>query len=178
MDKMNEVPGSSMPVLGDGTDLGVPPEQLFNQIVSLSKQLSTVAGSIEQTVEKSIVLRNLTPPPLSETLKHIIRFRRRREGFFPVDLLGEPAWDIVLDLMLARIERRKVSVSSLCIAAAVPTTTALRWIKLLVDRGMLVKTADRYDRRRSYIELSDDVFARIIVFFEKSPSPPGRLSSG
>ena len=38
-------------------------------------------------------------------------------------------------LMAARLEQQRVEVSSLCIAAAVPPTTALRWIKALSDAG-------------------------------------------
>jgi len=37
--------------------------------------------------------------------------------------LADPAWDMLLDLTAARAESRAVSVSSLCIAAGVPTTT-------------------------------------------------------
>ena len=42
---------------------------------------------------------------------------------------------MLLDLLAARLERERVSVSSLCIAAAVPPTTALRWIRTLTDKG-------------------------------------------
>jgi DNA-binding MarR family transcriptional regulator len=60
----------------------------------------------------------------------------------------------LLDLFAARLEKRSVAVSSLCIAAAVPPTTALRWIKTLTDLGLLVRTADPQDGRRVYIELA------------------------
>ena len=52
------------------------------------------------------------------------------------------------------MRQRRVTVSSLCIAAAVPSTTALRWLKTLVDRGLLIRRADPTDLRRVYIELS------------------------
>lgn len=89
-------------------------------------------------------------------IRAIIRARRLRDQFFRSDLFADPAWDMLLDLMAARIERSRVAVSSLCIAAAVPATTALRWIKLLTDRGLLVRSADPQDGRRVYIELSDE----------------------
>ena len=41
------------------------------------------------------------------------------------------------------------------IAAAVPPTTALRWIKALCDQGLFVRVADPEDGRRVFIELSD-----------------------
>ncbi|MEI9850601.1 MAG: MarR family transcriptional regulator [Sphingomonas sp.] len=84
----------------------------------------------------------------------MIRARRLRGQFFRSDLFADPAWDMLLDLYAAHLERRRVSVSSLCIAAAVPPTTALRWIGSLHDAGMFERQADPSDRRRAYIALS------------------------
>ena len=68
---------------------------------------------------------------------------------------------MLLDLTASRIEDKPVSVSSLCIASAVPATTALRWIKLMTDRGMLERRADSADARRIFIDLSDETYARM-----------------
>lgn len=83
-----------------------------------------------------------------------IRSRRLREQFFAETLFGDPAWDMLLDLFAAALEQRQVSVSSLCIAAAVPPTTALRWIGTMHDAGLFERCADPSDRRRAYIALS------------------------
>jgi hypothetical protein len=92
----------------------------------------------------------------AQYIRAIIRARRLRDQFFRNGLFADPAWDMLLDLMAARLEGNRVAVSSLCIAAAVPATTALRWIKALTDRGLLVRSADPNDGRRVYIELSDE----------------------
>ena len=94
-------------------------------------------------------------------IRAMIRARRLRDQYFSGDLFADPAWDILLDLMAARLEGRKVAVSSLCIAAAVPATTALRWIKLLTDRGLLVRVADPEDGRRVHIGLAEEA-ARVL----------------
>jgi hypothetical protein len=88
-------------------------------------------------------------------IRSIIRRRRRRRRIFG-DVFGEPAWDMTLDLMAAKLEGKRISVSSLCIAAAVPATTALRWIKMLVNEGVFLRVPDKVDQRRIYIELSED----------------------
>ena len=62
---------------------------------------------------------------------------------------------MLLDLMAARVERVQVAVSSLCIAAAVPPTTALRWIKTMTDVGLFERASDPEDGRRIFIQLSD-----------------------
>jgi DNA-binding MarR family transcriptional regulator len=89
-------------------------------------------------------------------VRAIIRLRRMRDRYFPGELFADPAWDMLLDLAAARIDRTRVAVSSLCIAAAVPPTTALRWIKAMTDKGLLRRIADPHDARRIFIQLSDD----------------------
>ena len=91
---------------------------------------------------------------MPQEIRAVIRSRRLRDQFFASALFGDPAWDMLLDLFAAGLERREVSVSSLCIAAAVPPTTALRWIGTMHDAGLFERRADPGDRRRAYIGLS------------------------
>ncbi|MFS2110858.1 hypothetical protein ACCC88_14295 [Sphingomonas sp. Sphisp140] len=88
-------------------------------------------------------------------IRAVIRSRRLRSQYFAAELFADPAWDMLLDLFAANIERRRVSVSSLCIAAAVPPTTALRWIGTMHEAGLFGRHADPGDRRRAYIVLSE-----------------------
>lgn len=88
-------------------------------------------------------------------VRRLIRLRRDRDRHFPAELFADPAWDMLLDLAAARMEGGKVAVSSLCVAAAVPTTTALRWIRSLSQAGLFVRRTDPVDARRAFIDLSD-----------------------
>ncbi len=96
----------------------------------------------------------------------MLRQRRMREQYFAADLFADPAWDMLLDLYAARLERQPVSVSSLCIAAAVPATTALRWIKTMTDAGIFLREADPQDGRRIFIALSDGANEAMARYFE------------
>jgi len=103
--------------------------------------------------------------PDAAALRGIIRARRLRNQFFGPALFADPAWDMLLDLMVARIEGRSVAVSSLCIAAGVPATTALRWIKQLTSIGLLRRVADPGDGRRIFIELTDEAVNSMRDYF-------------
>lgn len=94
-------------------------------------------------------------------VRSIIKVRRARTRFFESELFSDPAWDMLLDLAAARLEGRKVPVSSLCIAGGVPATTALRWIRMMTDQGLLERAADPEDGRRIFIELTDCAFERM-----------------
>lgn len=104
-------------------------------------------------------------------IRDMIRARRMREHLFGHGLFADPAWDILLDLTAARLEGRAVAVSSLCIAAAVPATTALRWIKQLTDAGLLRRVADPEDGRRVFIELTDRAARAMGDYFDAVPWP-------
>lgn len=91
-----------------------------------------------------------------EAARKMYRNRRLRAQVFAEDaLFGEPAWDILLDLYIAAHEGKPVPVTSACIGAAVPTTTALRWIAVLETRGLIAREADASDARRIFVRLTD-----------------------
>lgn len=97
------------------------------------------------------------PPAQSvdpQLVRQAIRARRMRDAFLGENLFEDPAWDMLLDLYAAHLEGVRVSVSSLCIAAAVAPTTALRWIGKLTDAGLFERQPDPDDRRRVFMALS------------------------
>lgn len=98
-------------------------------------------------------------------VRALLQARRLRDRFLPSDLFADPAWDMILDLMAARLDGKRVSVSSLCIAAAVPPTTALRWIAQLTERGIFHRNNDPDDARRVFISLSDEAAERFGAWF-------------
>lgn len=105
-----------------------------------------------------IDLATATELGLSAQASVIYRGRRARRVLFGDhgDLFGEPAWDMLLDLFVARETGQLVSVSSACISADVPATTALRWLGILERRGLVRRMADRCDGRRWHMQLSDE----------------------
>lgn len=105
--------------------------------------------------------------PSAVLVREIIRQRQLRARFFEPDLFADPAWDILLDLTAAMAEGAQVSVSSLCIAACVPPTTALRWIGQMTESGLLDRVRDPEDGRRAFIELSDKAAEAMSAYFHR-----------
>jgi DNA-binding MarR family transcriptional regulator len=89
--------------------------------------------------------------------------RRRREQRLGAVHFSDPAWDMMLDLFVARVRGEETASSSLVIAASVPQSTALRRIRELVRRGDFVARADPHDGRRTFISLSEPLFAELGV---------------
>ena len=141
----------------------------------LSDEVSRIAATLARlsagpppatTVEKPVEASGAALPPLSgETVRSVIRARRLRGRYFEEELFADPAWDMLLDLLRAEIAQHRVPVSSLCIAAAVPATTALRWIKTMTDAGLFVRRADPHDGRRVFVELAPQASEGLRMFF-------------
>jgi DNA-binding response OmpR family regulator len=111
------------------------------------------------------------PLPDARLVRQIIANRQARARFFDGDLFADPAWDMLLDLTAAHAEHRRISVTSLCIAAGVPATTALRWIKQLVEAGVFERVDDASDRRRAFIALSESSREAMARYFAETREP-------
>ncbi len=133
------------------------------RIASTLARLSAGPGSRPPTIEAAA---NGELPPLSaDIVRSVIRARRLRARYFPEELFADPAWDMMLDLLQAEVAQLRVPVSSLCIAAAVPATTALRWLKTLVSQGIFMRHADPRDGRRVFVELAPQTSQALRRYF-------------
>ena len=101
----------------------------------------------------------------ADVVRSVIRARRLRARFFSEEMFADPAWDMLLDLLQAEISHLRVPVSSLCIAAAVPATTALRWLKTMVAQGLFIRRADPHDGRRVFVELAPETSNALRRYF-------------
>jgi hypothetical protein len=107
--------------------------------------------------------RPVADKPVDPALvRRLLRLRRDRDRWLPAEIFADPAWDMLLDLLAAQLEGKRVPVSSLCIAAAVPTTTALRWVRGLTEAGLFERRVDPDDARRAHISLSPDAAAGVL----------------
>ena len=141
-----------------------------SRIASTLARLSTGPSAAARPAESAP--SEDAPPVSAETVRSIIRARRLRARYFPEDLFADPAWDMLLDLLQAEISQLRVPVSSLCIAAAVPATTALRWLKTLVEEGVFVRRADPHDGRRVFVELAPESSRALRRYFAEVGQAP------
>lgn len=135
-----------------------------SRIASTLARLSTGPATAPQPVMHPAHGDDL-PPLSADTVRSVIRARRLRSRYFPEELFADPAWDMLLDLLQAEISHLRVPVSSLCIAAAVPATTALRWLKTLANQGLFLRRADPHDGRRVFVELAPETSLALRRYF-------------
>jgi DNA-binding response OmpR family regulator len=135
---------------------------------SVDDKLSTLTGEIRllgsllqnragHTADAVDVPTSTRTNPDAALLRKLIRAESTRSMAIGGKALGDPAWNILLDLILASLEDRKVAVSSACIVAGVATTTALRLITRMVDDGVLMRIPDEDDGRRHFLAIEPTV---------------------
>jgi DNA-binding MarR family transcriptional regulator len=151
----------------------VAADRSADRLRQLSDEVSRIASTLArlstgpETVGKAVpaIPAGEIPQISPDLVRQTIRARRLRERFFEQDLFADPAWDMLLDLLQAEIAQLRVPVSSLCIAAAVPATTALRWLKTMTDKGIFLRRADPHDGRRVFVELAPEASLAMRRYF-------------
>jgi DNA-binding MarR family transcriptional regulator len=100
-----------------------------------------------------------------ELVKTAIRAWRERACYLPAELLSDPAWGMLLELLHAEISKRRVTVARLCKASAASTPSALRWLKALEDRELVVRQADPPNSENEFVELSPRGSTALRLYF-------------
>jgi DNA-binding MarR family transcriptional regulator len=144
-------------------------ESISHQTELLRERLGSALRIVDQLTESPVV-RTSDQPIGEREVRALLKLRRNRDRFFGGNLFADPAWDILLELYAAELGQFRVSVGSLCTAAAVPATTALRWISHLEQEGMIVRRADPTDARRQFLMLSREATEAMSAYFRTVPT--------
>jgi len=100
-----------------------------------------------------------------EVVSAAIRAWRERACYLPGELFSDPAWGMLLELLDAEIRERQVSVSRLCKASAASTSSAIRWLKALEDRGLVIRRADPLISENEFLELTPKGSTALRLYF-------------
>jgi DNA-binding MarR family transcriptional regulator len=144
-------------------------------IRKLSKQFDAALVTLNELRVKS-GCKALPYSVLHPTLRHenayhtamrLFQNRRDRERHFgDRAIFGEPAWDILLDLYIHQAREDEVSVKSASLGSGAPATTALRWLNLLEEQGLLCSSEDPTDQRRRFVRLTPEGYESMTRYLE------------
>lgn len=85
----------------------------------------------------------------------LYRMRASRVDRLGVAAFAEPGWDLLLDLYISRAANRSLSVTAACIGSRASAATAIRYLGMLCEAGLLERRPDEHDSRRSFVRLTD-----------------------
>lgn len=108
------------------------------------------------------------PPRLIDQLSLSIQLRRMRKSHFGTAQMSGATWDMMLDLMLANANGRALSASDLATGAGVPLSSGLRMIAAIEVAGLVKRSIDERDRRRTIVRLTEAGAEKMASYFEKA----------
>jgi DNA-binding MarR family transcriptional regulator len=111
--------------------------------------------------ELSGVNCNALPQVTLSDIERIIERRTIRSRFLPESLFSEPGWEMLIFLALRHVQQHRATVSEACRATSAPYASAWRWLNRLIQDGLVVERDDPLNRRRKFVELTPEAFARV-----------------
>ena len=102
-------------------------------------------------------------------VRRVVKSRRMRREYLGEGLFFDPAWDLLLEMFASALMDQRYSVSGVIGGAEVPMTTGLRWLDVLIGRGLAVRVQDPLDGRRVFVELSPEGEGLMNDYFRELP---------
>jgi CheY-like chemotaxis protein/DNA-binding MarR family transcriptional regulator len=142
-----------------------------SELQQIADTARALAEDMRRTIESDSSRRDrpgaVRPEETSlRTLKLLQKLQEARTSIFGEAVMPEPAWEMLAELMRARLAGQHLSVTSLALSSKSPMTTALRRIEDLIQGGLAARMPDPADRRRTYVELTPEGMARMQLFLE------------
>lgn len=104
----------------------------------------------------------------------------RLRGEFALD---SSVLEVLVEIYLAEVSGRPLSVTSASTCGGLSQTTGLRHLTILEEQNLVIRYRDRNDRRRSFVGTAQQARARLIAVMGASVDtrikhPPGTWSPG
>ena len=93
--------------------------------------------------------------------------RRRRDALFPNELFGEPAWDLLLAMFVAREKGQPMILCKAYKAAGVSDTTGRRLLDRMEEEGLITRRRAPRSRKMRVVELTDAAAERLIDYLAR-----------
>lgn len=105
---------------------------------------------------------------LSDRVRQEIRRRKSRANLLGIspDIFSMPAWEILLELLLAELTGQKNQVTTVGLDTGIPQSTVQRWLAVLENLALVQRRRDRADKRRHWIGLTAKARQGLLQYFE------------
>lgn len=139
---------------------------LHDSLARLAEELAEVARKFDAAAGNEAS----TPPSIEamtprEYFSSLLDLRRLRERYFGSELFGEPAWDILLELMLARIDERELRASELTTHGNSPSVVARHYIEVMEQAKLVETLINTGNTEDPYLALSSEAALRMAELY-------------
>ena len=104
-----------------------------------------------------------TTEKLVELARKVSRMRSVRPSYFASELFSEPAWEMLLALLVADSAGYRMTITNVCDSCNAPDSTALRWLDKMKDSSLVRRRKNPTDARIVYIEIEPHAKTALIA---------------
>jgi hypothetical protein len=123
--------------------------------------MDEIARRLDELVRAVSEVPELDRPPaikdgILDAAKRAWKARRERQRLFGPSIAADPAWDILLDLFIARIEGREVTISTAAATIGSSEPTLLRWVAQLIENKFVSSPSYGAEPLNRRLSLTDE----------------------
>jgi hypothetical protein len=141
-------------------------QNAMSDLSRLADDLSEVARLFDQASADDVACRpTIETMAPREFFASLLVLRRTRDRHPHIERLGGETLDIVLQLMLARIDEREPKLSELADNSSSPPQATRRWVEQLIDAGLAERFAGSAERDDFSLSLAEEAALRLAELY-------------
>ncbi len=129
----------TLPPILKNPAFAMPKNGTDSDLVSLNDDL--VRYDVQNTESESTEVGNFDLKSRAIMLRSLVKITNFEEKIFDDDQFHDPVWDMFIELALATSTGRQISVTSLAAASHAPPSSAVRYIDIMVKKGIFEKSS-------------------------------------
>lgn len=144
-------------------------KQANERLEILDRQIADVGSRVSD--DALVVGKRLSRRELIDRAKKYLQWGRLKSVTLDTGngLFTDSCWNMCLDIYICGLKDERVAVSAIAHSSGIPMTTAMRYINVMVEQGLIEKTPNPADNRMIFVSVSLDCRKKIEKLLASSP---------
>lgn len=150
-------------------ELRMTMQQANDRLATLDKRIADSKSPASE--DQIIVNEDLDRLDLVDRANEYLRWGRLKSKTLDAGngLFADSCWNMCLDIYICGLKDERVTVSAIAHSSGIPMTTAMRYINVMVEQGLIEKTPNPADNRMIFVSASLDCMNKIEKLLSSSP---------
>ncbi|MEW4466485.1 helix-turn-helix domain-containing protein [Parasphingorhabdus sp. JC815] len=133
-------------------------KSVLEQATEKMEALNGLFGSSdsEEPPAPLVSINNIDTTELVRRAEKLLKWSQFKTNMlnFGSGLFADSCWNMCLDTYICDLKGKEITVSSIAHGSGIPMTTAMRYINVMVEEGLLVKSPNPSDNRMIFLSTS------------------------
>lgn len=150
-------------------ELRMTMQQANERLELLDKQIADSSNRVSE--DQLVVNEDLSRLDLIDRAMKYLQWGRYKSQLLDTGngLFADSCWNMCLDIYICDLKGERVAVSAIAHSSGIPMTTAMRYINVMVEQGLIEKTPNPADNRMVFVSATLDCTNKIKKLLYSSP---------